>query len=379
MRPRITTSRHVARSIWYNEQKVELHVAERLDAANLLKPLPHLTPAEILHRFHRRMELNDRVRTSLHITLNFDPQDTLSNEQMQQITRRYMKEIGFQGQPWIAWRHHDAGHPHCHIVATHVQWNGDPIDLYKIGQNQSEMARQKIENEFKLITKETKQQQRQLQQRINDRESPPRLIYGQQPLVRAISDIVEYVTNKYRYTSLEELNAVLRLYNVEAYRGQPGTKLHQTRGLLYRALDEHGYYIGRPLKASVFDCKPTLNNLERKFVQNLALEPELRQNLITNARWALFKHPGDWDEARKRLRQENIVPQLRLDKNHQCRQVAYIDTRFKQVFIPDQHHHDCNIRAIQQAIDRQALERTQTQSQKHTQRLRQTQRLNTPP
>ena len=94
------------------------------------------------------MQLNERVDTSLHITLNFDPQDQLTNDRMREIVHSYMHEIGFIKQPWVAWRHHDAGHPHCHIVATHVQWSGDPIDLYNIGQNQSERARLKIKGIF---------------------------------------------------------------------------------------------------------------------------------------------------------------------------------------------------------------------------------------
>ncbi len=147
MRPKIISCRHISRSIRYNEQKVEGQTAERIAAANLLKPLDQLTLEDIEHRFLRRMELNDRVRTSLHITLNFDPQDKLTNNLMQHIAHCYMKEIGFDGQPWIAWRHNDAGHPHCHIVTTHVQWNGDPIELYNIGRNQSEKARQKIESD----------------------------------------------------------------------------------------------------------------------------------------------------------------------------------------------------------------------------------------
>ena len=87
MRPKITTSSHISHSISYNEQKVEEQLAERLTAANMFKPLDRLSREDIFHRFDRRMKLNDRVRTSLHITLNFDPQDKLTNEQMQKIYR----------------------------------------------------------------------------------------------------------------------------------------------------------------------------------------------------------------------------------------------------------------------------------------------------
>jgi hypothetical protein len=370
MRPKIITCHHVSRSILYNEQKVEQHVAERLAAANLLKPLDRLAPDNILHRFNRRMELNDRVRTSLHITLNFDPQDKLTNEQMQQIAHTYMKEIGFQRQPWIAWRHNDAGHPHCHIVTTHVQWNGDPIDLYKIGENQSEKARLQIEREFYLVTKEIKQEQRKWELRTKDVEAPLRLTYGQQPLARALSDIVEYVTEKYRYTNLPELNAVLRLYNVEAYTGHPGTKLYESRGLLYRALDEHGHYIGRPLKASFFDSKPTLDNLDKKFVQNERLRKELTEHVENLVCWELFGKPDNLERIREKLGWEGIQLNIRQDKTGAVREVTYVDVRNKVVFTGKDLHPTCNAQAVQQVLERQKIREANEQSLTQTERQR---------
>jgi hypothetical protein len=303
MRPKIAAVRHLGRSIAYNEQKVATGAAERLAVGNFLKDLPDLTTADIHRRIQRRMELNDRVTTSLHITLNFDPRDELSRYRMEQVARTYMEEIGFERQPWVAWRHTDAGHPHCHIVTTHVREAGDLIDLYNIGRNQSEGAREKIEAEFHLTTAETKEVQRQASrhaqrqasrqaqqqaschgQRLlppDDHPAPRPLIYGTQPLARSMAAIVEYVAERSRCTSLEEFNTALRPYNVEADGGTPGTKLYQDRGLLYRALDNDGHYIGRPLKASFFDAHLTLDTLEEKFAQNIAQKLENKQSLET--------------------------------------------------------------------------------------------------
>jgi len=370
MRPKITTCRSVAHSISYNEEKVELHIAERLTAANLLKSLERLTMEDILHRFDRRMELNDRVRTSLHITLNFDPQDKLTGDQMREIARTYMKEIGFERQPWIAWRHNDAGHPHCHIVTTHDQWNGDPIDLYKIGEIRSEKARLKIEAQFNLITAEIKQRQRDCEQRLYDQHGPPRLIYGQQPLARSLSDIVGYVSEKYHFTSLREFNAVLRLYNVEAYAGGPDTKLYQARGLLYRALDQNGRYIGRPLKASFFHCKPTLENLEKKFRQNLSIKYEHKRHVEVNACYHLAGKPDNLEKVRQNLQRDGIALVLRKDKSGAVSEVAFVDTRNKVVITGDDPIWACEARAIHQVLERQqvrlAREQTLTQTQRET-------------
>ena len=325
-----------------------------------------------MHRFQRRMELNDRVRTSLHITLNFDPQDKLTNEQMRQIARTYMKEIGFERQPWMAWRHNDAGHPHCHIVATHVKADGDPIDLYNIGKNQSEQARIKIEREFNLITSEIKRQQREQQRQAAEPTYALRLTYGEEPLTRALSGIVEYVTQNYHYTNLRELNAVLRLYNVEAYSGRPGTKLYEGRGLLYRALDENGHYIGRPLKASFFDCKPTLDNLEKKFTQNLSLKEANKEWLEAYVNFALSDKPDDLEKIRDYLCDGHILMVLNQDRVGKVRQVAYIDTKYKLIVDGEELPCVCRSQSIQELLERQkvriAFEQTQQLNERETQR-----------
>lgn len=265
MRPKITSSNSIARSLTYNEQKLTQGKAECLTAANFMKDVDQLTYADKLHRFQHRMELNEAVKTSQHITLNFDPSDQLSNEKMRLIADRYMKEIGFENQPYLVYRHHDAGHPHCHIVTTHVRSNGDPIDLYNIGKIQSEQARLLIEKEFQLTTAEMKQQLR-LQRKHPDRVQ--KIIYGESSTTQSISRVLDYVTKHHNFTSLKEFNTILRSYNLEAYRGRKDSKLYQNRGLLYRVLDDNGRYVGVPLKASFFDSKPTLDNLEKKMIQN---------------------------------------------------------------------------------------------------------------
>lgn len=331
MRPKIITSKSVARSLRYNEQKVELGKAECLLAANFLKDPDHLSVGEKLRCFERRMELNERVRTSLHITLNFDPRDNLSNDRMQRIARTYMEDIGFGRQPYLVYRHNDAGHPHCHIVTTHVRSDGSPIDLYHIGLIQSEKARQHIEKEYALVTAEMKQRERQEQQQMDG----VRMVkYGEKSLARSVSDVLEHVTQGYRYTSLEELNAILRLYRVEAYRGGEGTHLYQSRGLLYRVLDEHGKYIGVPLKASFFDCRPTLDNLERNFAHHQMQREVMGEPAMQRIHNYVGYHllgARDLDTVAQDLRYEEIRIQLQRDKEGRCEEVFYVDVREKCV------------------------------------------------
>jgi hypothetical protein len=367
MRPKIMTSRSIARSLNYNEEKVRIGKAQCLTAANFLKDLSRLTQEDKLHCFQRRMDLNERVCTSQHITLNFDPGDKLSNDQMKKIAGQYMKDIGFERQPYLVYRHLDAGHPHCHIVTTHIRRDGSPIELFNIGRNQSEKARQQIEVEYGLVTAEMKKQVWEERQKI---DGVQRIKYGEKSITQSISRVLEHVTENYKFTSLEELNTVLRLYNVEAYRGKEGSQLYQHRGLLYRVLDERGKYIGVPLKASFFECKPTLTNLEKKFELNQPLKQQSRQRVTTQVRWELFQSPNDLKRLAQRLTQEHIRMDLQLDKEGKCKEVTYIDFRNKAIFNGNELGDHCNRDAIQKVIDsKKALEKDRSLQKTQEQEL----------
>jgi hypothetical protein len=332
----------------YNERKVSEGRAELLDAANFLKEKGRLSLEDKVGRFRRRMELNERVTTNLHITLNFDPLDDLTKEKMQEIARRYMEEIGFSRQPYLVYRHLDAGHPHCHIVTTHVRPNGTPIELYKIGADRSEKARQIIEDEFGLTTAEWKKQTG-VRSYVPDGYRPIR--YGEGSLTHSMSRIIEYVTESFAYTSLQELNAILGLYNIAAYRGKEGTQLYNNRGLLYRALDEHGKFIGLPIKASFFACRPTLANLEKKFPLNLERKESMRSQARRRAESATEGRRRNMNHFKEILNFDGIKLKWKQDKEGHVTEVLLIDMKLRTVFQGEELCMRCNNTHIQLMID----------------------------
>ncbi len=371
MRPKIDHSASIVRSLMYNEEKVTLKKAECLMAENFLKTLSDLSFDDKLRRFERRMQLNERVYTCQHITLNFDPSDQLSKDQMKAIVKMYMKGIGFEHQPYIVYLHYDAGHPHCHIVTTHVQKDGSPIELFNIGRNQSEKTRVNIEAEFGLTTAEMKKQMRERQQQVDGIQ---KIKYGESSVTRSMATVLEHVTRIYKYSSLQDLNAVLRLYNVEAYRGKETSQLFRHRGLLYRVLDENGKYIGRPLKASFFDCKPTLDNLEKQFLLNQSAKLECRQRMSAEVQRQITLAPDNLADLNRRLTSEKMRLVMQVDKEGKCKEVSYISFANKCVFSGDELGGRCDRQALQKLLDLQKTRadhpvQTQTERQKHRHRL----------
>ena len=149
---RINTSENLSKVLHYNEHKVQYKEAEILLAQNFLKDADKLSFSEKIHWFERFTSLNERAKTNvLHVSLNFDSSEKLDNDKLIEIAKVYMNKIGFDEQPFLVYRHHDAGHPHIHIVSTNIRSDGSRISMHNIGRNQSEKARKEIEVEFELV------------------------------------------------------------------------------------------------------------------------------------------------------------------------------------------------------------------------------------
>src|SRR4051812_21818415 len=148
---RINTGKSISKALNYNEQKVQQGKAEILAAIGFIKDADKMNFYDKINQFERHISLNERATTNtLHVSLNFDPSEKLSNEKMTEIAETYMQKIGFANQPFLVYRHHDAGHPHIHIVSTNIERDGNRISMHNLGRNQSEKARKEIEVDFGL-------------------------------------------------------------------------------------------------------------------------------------------------------------------------------------------------------------------------------------
>ena len=260
---------HSVRSIFnYNENKVREGAAECIGEGNYPMDVSRMDSAMKLGRLLRQNALNGNVkRGSVHISLNFHPSENYSPERLMEIAHAYMEKIGFAEQPYLVYRHHDAGHPHIHLVSIKVRPDGSRIDMQNIGRNQSEKARKGIEKDFGLV----RAGDAKVELFSSLKPVPAAKVqYGKMESKKAISAVLHSVVSSYKYTSLAELNAVLQLYNNKEDRGSDNSRVSISGGLLYRIGDGKGKPIGVPIKASDFPMRPTLAFLERKFAVNNA-------------------------------------------------------------------------------------------------------------
>ncbi len=245
---KITIPKSIEAALNYNEKKVQKGQAECLFAGNYLNDSKSMNFYQKLAGFENLNVRNDRATTkTLHVSLNFDPTEKLSKERLSEIASLYMEKIGFGDQPYLVYKHIDAGHPHLHIVSTTIQADGSRINTHNIGRNQSEKARKEIEHDYNLVKAERQSQIARQQIKPVD---VAKVMYGRTETKRSIANVVNEVVSNYKFTSLPELNAALKQFNVIADRGREEGRIFKHRGLLYRILDNDGNKIGVPIKAS---------------------------------------------------------------------------------------------------------------------------------
>ncbi|MBP1222352.1 relaxase/mobilization nuclease domain-containing protein [Flavobacterium sp. 1355] len=356
---------HSLRSIFnYNENKVSIGAAQCIGEGNYPMDVDQMSLDFKLKLLLKQLELNENVtRNSVHISLNFDPSETgLSKEKLMKIASVYMTKIGFGLQPYLVYQHHDAGHPHIHIVSIKVQANGKRIDMQNIGKNQSETARKEIEKQFYLVqaSGQNKKQNTDIKA-VNIHK----VQYGRSETKKAISGILNAVVPHYKFSTIGELNAVLNLYNVLAERGREDSKMFLHRGLVYRIIDNEKKAVGVPIKASSLYTKPTLEYLEKKFTSNKTARLSDLKRIKNEIDFAFLNNSGTTvEQLETTLQKKGIAIASRINNQGFLFGITYIDHTTKCVCNGSVLGKSYAAKAIQERCENTSIDKVLTAFQK---------------
>jgi hypothetical protein len=324
---KVRSGKNIKGALNYNEQKVKEGVAECIGAVNFVGEPHQLRFSDKLARFEQLIEKNTRAKTNcVHISLNFDVSEKLSENKLNEIAADYMDKIGFGDQPYLVYQHNDAAHPHVHIVTTNIQEDGKRISIHDLGKNQSEIARKEIEKKYGLVKAGSTPKQ-------SLDSDFMKAAYGKSETKKTIDNIVGEVMRHYKLSSLTELNAVLRQYNVMADRGKEGMIMFDKNGLLYSMLDNKGKRVGVPIKASALHCKPTLKNLQALFQRGTSLKQNEKERLKTVID-SFFRttHVHSRAEFYEYLKSNGINAMFRENKEGRVYGLTLIDNKSGAVF-----------------------------------------------
>ena len=248
----------------YNQIKVdELH-ADVLFGNRIIEP-PGDKPYTIEHisrSFGDYLTANRKTeKPILHISLNPDPKDCVSEEQFIKLAEQYMQRMGFGDQPYIVYRHNDIGREHLHIVSVRVDETGRAIsDSYE--HERSMKVCRELEQQFNLTPATKKEWKEGLPLSPVDYEGGN--LKGQ------LAGVIRPIAREWRFQTLGEYRAVLSLYGitVDEVKGEYGGR--EYHGLSYSATDKDGNKVGKPFKSSVFGKEAGIAALEKRILSSAA-------------------------------------------------------------------------------------------------------------
>ena len=325
---KIKSGKSLIGALNYNENKVKAGKAKLIATNGYMKSHEVLSFYDKLFRLTDLAGRNHRTKTNtVHLSLNFDVTENMSNELLVNITDEYMKKIGFGNQPYLVYKHFDAGHPHVHVVTTNIEADGKRISLHNIGELVSEPARKAIEIDFGLVQASNKKNRHAIDENIKIQP----IQYGQIDTKKGITNIVNAVTKDYKFTSLPELNAILSQFNVMADKGTKESVMFKNGGLHYWVVDKNGKKTGVPIKASSIYNKPTLKLLEDRFRLNEYLRKPFKEKLKGKID-KVKSQAISLEQFKSELKKSEVTVVIRKNTEGRIYGMSYIDSSYKTIF-----------------------------------------------
>ncbi|MDV3616174.1 relaxase [Elizabethkingia anophelis] len=243
----------------YNQLKVDKENGQILDTQRIIEtPNGRYTVAQLHRSFEPYFMANKKTeKPVLHISLNPDPADKVTDENFRQIAKDYMERMGYGEQPYIVFKHTDIERTHIHIVSTNVDRYGVKIpDAFE--KLRSMDACRALEQKYNLTPATEKQ-------RTGNEQAFRPVDYRAGDIKSQMASVVRYLPKYYQYQGIGAYNALLSLFNITAEEVKGELHRQPKNGLVYFALNERGEKASNPFKASRFGKHAGLDELQNHF------------------------------------------------------------------------------------------------------------------
>ena len=278
-----------------------------------------------LRSFESRLMANQKTEKPVfHLSLNPDPKDKISDENLSKIAEEYMQKMGYGNQPYIVFKHEDIDRRHLHIVSLRVDPEGKKIND-KFEHRRSMDVCRELEQKFGLVPADQKQRVEGL---------PLKPVQPKNGDIKhQIANVIRLIAKSYYFQSLKEYRTLLSLYNigVEEVRGEVKGKPY--KGLVYSALNEKGEKAGNPFKSSLFGKSVGIGALEKRIeksaeiIKSKGLKERGRKVIA-----AAMRTTNNRTDFEKTLQQQGISVVFRENEQGRIYGVTFIDHEQKAVF-----------------------------------------------
>lgn len=316
-------------AVAYNQQKVEAGTARIISGSKILTDIygnPDRVMQQTLLSFEDYLTANKRTeKPVLHISLNPDPEDRLSNAEYAALAYEYMERMGYGNQPFIVYKHEDIDRHHIHIVSVCVDETGKKIPDNFEHKRSMEVCRE-LEEKYGLKNAAT----------LSTEDNSPylkKVDYERCDVKKQIASVLRSVHKSYHFQSFGEYNALLRSFNIEvkAVKGEHNGVPYN--GIIYSALDGGGQPVGTPYKASLFGKSYGHEGLEKKMAR---CEANFKSGKVT----PLIRRPiaeamrtcSTMEQFTAQLSRNNIDVVFRQNDTGRIYGVTFIDHNERAVF-----------------------------------------------
>lgn len=264
-------------------------------------------------------------KTTVHISLNPDPKDKVSDEDFVKIAQEYMNAMGFGEQPFVVFKHTDISRTHIHIVSIGVDEEGKKISD-KFEKRKSMKICRDIEQKYQLLRATDKKPTQ------NEKVFCP-VNYQAGDLKSQLASVIRHIPNYYQFQTLGEYNALLSLFNITCEKVEKSENGVGKTGLLYFALNDKGEKVSQPFKASLFGKSAGFDALNDHFLKSketLKLS-SIHEKLKETLTLVMNSQPNEI-EFKNKLKEMGVNTVVRRNASGRIYGITFIDHESKSVW-----------------------------------------------
>ncbi|MCW2120667.1 relaxase/mobilization nuclease domain-containing protein [Flavobacterium sp. 7A] len=261
----------------------------------------------------------------LHISLNPNPKDSVTDEDFKKIAKDYMDLMGYGDQPYVVFKHTDIERTHIHIVSTCVDRYGKKLsDSYE--KLRSMNACRELEQKYQLLPATEKNH--------NSKEVIFKPVdYKEANVKSQIASVIRHLPKYYQYQSLGAYNALLSLFNITAEQITGEIQGRTKQGLVYFALDENGEKATNPFKSSLFGKQAGMENLEKHFEQSkVKMKIEPSKDILKNSIEVAMNTTIGETDFKKQLVDQGVNTVVRRNDQGRIYGITFIDHESRTVW-----------------------------------------------
>lgn len=311
----------------YNQLKVDDEKGKILFMNKMIETRDGIyTVAQLAKSFEPYLVANKNTeKTTLHISLNPDSKDQVSDERFILMAQDYMNEMGYGEQPFVVFKHTDINRTHIHIVSVGVDEEGKKISD-KFEKRKSMKICRDIEQKYHLISATNKEfvQNEKVFNPVN---------YQVGDLKSQLASVIRNISNYYKFQTLGEYNALLSLFNMTSEKVEKSEDGVGKNGLLYFAINDKGEKVSQPFKASLFGKNAGLEALNNHFLRSKeTLKSSSFDEKLKEAVTLVMKNKPKEFEFTNKLQEMGISTVIRRNTSGRIYGITFIDHQSKSVW-----------------------------------------------